>query len=115
MTNHHAGVMAERQVSEQKLDTLVSGLLLVWIGLALLITLGWGIGLLGVGVILLGQQATRKYLGSSLDTFWVLVGTVFVIGGISDLLGSHISVIPVACIVAGVVLLLAALFERATD
>lgn len=112
MTNHQAETIAERQVSQQKLDTLVWGLLLVWIGLALLITLGWGIGLLGVGVILLGQQAARKSMGSRLDTFWVVVGFVFVIGGISELLGVHISVIPVACIVAGLVLLLAAVLER---
>ena len=115
MTNHQTGAIAERQVSEQKLDTLVWGLLLVWIGLALLIVLGWGIGLLGVGVILLGQQAAKKYLGSRFDTFWVVVGFVFVIGGISDLLGFHISVIPVACIVAGVVLLVAAWFEKMPD
>lgn len=112
MTNHQAGTIAARQISAQKLDTLVWGLLLVWIGLALLITLGWGIGLLGVGVILLGQQAAKKHLGFQLDTFWVTVGFVFVIGGVSELLGVHISVIPVACIVAGVVLLLAALLER---
>lgn len=115
MTSHQAGTIAERQASEYKLDTLVWGLLLVWIGLALLITLGWGIGLLGVGIILLGQQAAKRYMGSRLDTFWVVVGFVFVIGGISELLGVHISVIPVACIVAGVVLLLASLLERETN
>ncbi len=115
MTNNQVAVIPARQVPTERLDTLVWGLLLVWIGLALLIALGWGIGLLGVGAILLGQQLAKRYIGSKLDTFWLVVGTVFVIGGITDLLGFHISLIPVACIVAGVVLLLSASFEKSTE
>lgn len=115
MSNNQAVVLPARQAPTERLDTLVWGLLLVWIGLALLIALGWGIGLLGVGLILLGQQLAKRYMGSKLDTFWLVVGMVFVVGGTTDLLGFHISLIPVACIVAGVVLLFSAWFEKATD
>jgi hypothetical protein len=108
MTNHQAGALADRPVT-QRLDTLIWGLLFVWIGIALLLGFSWGIGLLGFGVILLGGQAARKHITASLETFWVVVGAVLVIGGLSDMAGIHVSVIPIACIVAGFALLLASL------
>lgn len=112
MTNIQVEAVSESQVSVKKLDALVWGLLLIWIGIALLTAIGWGIGLLGVGAILLCEQAARKYMGSYIEIFWIVVGAVFVIGGISELSGVHISLIPVACIIAGVALLLSALFEK---
>lgn len=85
------------------------GLFFVWIGIALLTNLGWGIGLLGVGIIILGGQAVRKGMALRFETFWVLVGALFVIGGIWELLSVRVSLIPVFCIVAGVMLLASAL------
>jgi len=112
MTNVQVEAVPESHVSVKKLDSLVWGLLLIWIGIALLTAVGWGIGSLGVGAILLFEQAARKYIGGDIETLWIVVGAVFMTGGISELSGIHISLIPVACIVAGVVLLLSALFEK---
>lgn len=81
----------------------------------MLTNLGWGITLIGIGVFLLGEQAARSYAAVKLDVFWTVVGVVFVVGGISELLGLHISLIPVACIVAGVILLLSALLSNSAD
>ena len=115
MTNNSVASMVDRQSTAQKLDSLVWGLLLLWIGIALLTNLGWGIGLLGIGVLLLGEQAARAYAAVKFETFWVVVGLVFLFGGISELLSIRISPIPVACIVAGVVLLLSTLFGKPRD
>jgi hypothetical protein len=39
----------------------------LWAGIALVAGLGWGVGLLGVGLITLGGQAVRRYLGLALE------------------------------------------------
>ena len=110
MTVHQA--LENRQLSGEKLDTFAWAFVLIWIGMALLASLGWGVGLLGVGVILLGEQMARMYTAAKLEIFWVVVGAIFVIGGVSDLAGGQISLIPVACIIAGVALFLSALFSK---
>jgi hypothetical protein len=107
--------VAVGQVAAQKLDTLVWGLLFIWIGVSLLAGFGWGIGLLGVGLILVVEQIARKYVAMAFETFWLVVGVVFVIGGSAELLNFHISLIPVACIVAGVALLISAVSGRAKE
>ena len=97
------------QVVLRKIDAIAWGLFFVWVGIALLANLSWGIGLLGVGVIVLGGQGARKYFALSFETFWVIVGVLFVLGGIWELLHVRVGLIPIVCIVAGVVLLLSAL------
>lgn len=52
---------------DRKLDAVGWGLFFVWIGVALLLEVGWGIGLLGVGIITLGGQAGRRCLGDGGD------------------------------------------------
>lgn len=112
MTNQ-VEVVPTKPLLPQKIDTVFWGFLFIWIGVALLAGLGWGIGLLGVGIILLAEQVASKYTTAKLEIFWVVVGAVFVIGGIADVVGIRISLIPLTCIVAGVALLVSALFEKA--
>lgn len=98
-----------------KLDVLAWSFFFIWIGVALLSKLGWGIGLLGVGVIILGKQVTRKYMALTFETFGLVCGVLFVLGGVWELLSVRISLVPVVCIAAGLALLLSALFGKATD
>ncbi len=98
-----------------KLDVFAWSFFFIWIGIALLSNLSWGIGLLGVGIVILGKQATRKYIGLEFETFGVICGLLFVLGGVWELLSVRISLVPVVCIAAGVALLLSALFGKATD
>jgi len=44
--------------------------------------------------------------------FWVLVGVLFLLGGIWDLLSVRVSLTPIVCIVAGVLLLSSALLTK---
>ncbi len=90
-------------------------LFFIWMGIALLSNLGWGISLLGVGIIILGKQATRKYMVLELETFGVVCGVLFVLGGFWELLSVCISLVPVVCIAGGVALLLSAIFGKAAD
>ena len=98
-----------------KLDVFAWSFFFIWIGIALLSNLGWGVGLLGVGIIILGKQGIRKYMALGFETFEVVCGVLFVLGGIWELLSVRISLVPVICIAAGVALLLSALFGKARD
>jgi hypothetical protein len=102
------------EVTAHKLDAVAWGLFFLWIGIALLANLSWGIGLLGVGVLILGMQTARKYMALPLEIFWVVVGVLFVMGGVWELLSVRVSLIPVVCIVAGIALLISVLSEKAT-
>ncbi len=110
MANQIAGTVPDGGVVAQKLDAIGWGAFFVWVGVALLANLSWGIGMLGVGIIVLGMQAVGKYMALTLDIFWLLVGALFVVAGVWALLSVRISLIPIICIAAGVLLLGSALF-----
>lgn len=112
MANHAVGIVEDRRLSLQKLDKFGWGLFFLWVGFALLAKISWGIGLLGVGVIVLGGQAARRYLSLALETFWVLVGVLFLLAGFWQLFSVQVSLIPIVCIVAGVLLLVSGLIGK---
>jgi hypothetical protein len=97
------------QVVAHKLDAAAWGLFFVWVGVALIANISWGLGLLGVGVIMLGVQVARKNFGLALEGFWVVVGLLFVLGGVWELLGVRYSLVPMVSIIAGVALLISAM------
>jgi hypothetical protein len=100
---------ANTLVVAHKLDAAAWGLFFVWVGVALIANLGWGLGLVGVGVITLGGQLARRYFGLALERFWLVVGFLFVLGGVWELLSIQFSLVPIVLIVAGAALLLSAL------
>ena len=112
MSTQTVGTIAHGPATAHKLDAIGWGLFFIWIGIALLANLGWGVGLLGTGLLVLGMQATCKYMGLRLDAFWIVVGALFALGGIWELLTVRISLIPVVCISAGVALLVSTLFGK---
>ncbi len=79
--NHNQG-SSNNYLLRRKLETASWGLFFIWTGIALLADVGWGAGLLGVGIIILGTQVTRKYFGLKLEGFWVVMGFFFVWGGV---------------------------------
>jgi hypothetical protein len=115
MTNYPAATIEDGRATTHKLDEFVWSFFFIWIGIALLANLGWGIGLLGVGILILGKQATRKYMALRLEMFGVVVGVLFVLCGIWELLSIRVSLIPIVFIAAGVALLASALFGKPKD
>lgn len=112
MATHIVGAAVNRQITLEKLDGIAWGLFFLWIGIAFLADLGWGIGLFGIGIIILGGQIGRKTMGFGFETFWVLVGVLFLLGGIWDLFSVRMSMTPIVCIVAGVLLLASSLLTK---
>lgn len=95
----------ERHDRASKLDTLGWGLFFVWVGIAWLADVGLGIGLLGVAAITLGMQLVRKSKKLRVEGFWVVVGLLFALGGIWQLLAIETPLVPILLIVAGLALL----------
>lgn len=93
----------------RRLDAAAWGLFFVWVGFALITDLGWGVALLGVGVITLGAQLARSYFGLGFEPFWVAVGLLFGLSGVWEIFNLRIGLIPIVLIVAGAALLLSAM------
>ncbi len=98
-----------------KLDAIAWASFFIWLGIALLFDFGYGIGLLGVAVITLGAQLARKRLGIETEGFWIVVGLLFLIGGIWELLQIEVSLIPILFILVGVLILVTRLWPHADE
>jgi len=105
--------LTNTKVLNKRLEAVGWGLFFVWVGIAFVARIGWGTGLLGVGIITLGGQAMRRYFGLRLELFWVMVGFFFLLGGVWELLNVQFEFVPILCIVAGLVLILSTLVRKA--
>ena len=112
MTSHALGAMGDRRDVLKKVEALAWGFFFIWVGVVMLAELGWGVGLLGIGILILGGQLARKWIALNFELFWLVVGTFFALGGIWVLLGVRVSLIPIVSILAGVALLLSALVGK---
>lgn len=89
------------------------GVLFIWVGIAVLLQVGWAYGLIGAGLIILCSEIAHVMVGEHrIDWFSTIVGLIFVFGGIWILFGIQVSLVPILCIVAGAALILSALTSR---
>lgn len=103
-----------------KIDAVGWGVFLIWMGIAFLTNISWGIGLIGVGVIIIGGQAVRKYFQLPMERFWMIIGIVFLAWGVVELLSIQYGagvlipggVLPILFIVAGIALVVSGLFRK---
>ena len=100
---------ALHELSSEEISRTVAravwGLLLIWIGAALLLHWSWGVGMLGAGAILLGAQAVRRYRRVKVDGFGLVVGLLLVVCGIWNMFDVALALAPLLCIGFGVALL----------
>ncbi len=90
---------------DRRLNAASGGVLLIWVGATLLARAGWGIGLVGVGVVLLGEQLARQKLAIKWEKSWVVAGFLLLVGGVVVLVGLVSSLVPVLLIIVGIALL----------
>ncbi len=105
MSNERIETESEGANLDQKVNGVIGGVLLSWVGIALQADLGWGTGLIGVGIILLAEQAARRHLGVDFDWCWVGVGIVSVASGAGMLFGVEVSLVPGLLIIIGIALI----------
>ena len=96
--------MAREDVT-RKLTAAGWGLFFIWVAIALLAELGAAVALLGIGIITLGCQMARRFFDLGLESFWVVVGCLLLLGGICHLLGVKLPIIPIVLILAGLAIL----------
>lgn len=111
---HNHLMVDDPRVLAGKLDAIGWGLFFAWLGIAFLTNVGWGVGLLGVGVIGLSEQIARKYFGLSVEGFGLVTGIVFVVWGLWELLEIQFGdgFLPILLVVVGIGIILSALLRK---
>ena len=84
-----------------------------WIGVALLVDVGWGAGLIGVGSILLVEQLVRWHLALDHEKFWVIAGAVAVGFGAGIAAGLGDALVPIVLVLVGAMLVATTFGSRA--
>lgn len=90
-----------RKAAREKVKTLSLGAILLWAGLVWLTDLGWAAALIGVGAILVVEQAIRQRFQLKVDRFWMGAGAIITVGGVLTLAGINIPIGPLLLIAAG--------------
>ena len=90
----------------RKVDAVCWFLFFAWVCFMIFVrTMPAGMGALGVGTIVLGGAAARLLLGSTVTTFWIIIGSAFFLAGVGEMLGIDLPFLPFALLVCGVLLL----------
>jgi hypothetical protein len=91
------------------------GLALVWIGVAIVLNVGWGAGLFGLGAIILAGQLMRRFLPAASNWFAVAFGVCLCFAGLGSVFGSrfaNLDLLPILSIAIGALLVVSALLRR---
>ena len=102
----------ERHDRASKYDAVGWALFFIWVGFAWLTDLGWGIGLLGVAVVMLGEQAARAYFKVRVERFWIFVGAIFALAGLWELYEVQQPLPALLLMLVGIVLLISMFRSR---
>jgi hypothetical protein len=78
-TNQNSG--ADR-ATVARIDATGWRVFFIWVGVALAASIGWGIALLGTGVISLGVQVARRLSGLPVDRWSVGFGACLTVAGL---------------------------------
>ncbi len=106
---------AEKSELSRKLDAAGWGSFLIWLGIVLMVGADTSVALLGIGIIMVGVQVARLVLKLHMERFWLVVGLLFVVGGIWQLIDTRLHLVPILLIVAGLALMLIKFLPRHRD
>jgi len=102
-----AGVRGTR-MKAKRITAVGWGLFFIWLGLVLMFDAGIGLILIGVGIISLGMQVSRKYVGLETDGFWILVAALFMAVGAWEMFGWKLPLMSLLLVIVGAALLVSA-------
>jgi hypothetical protein len=92
-----------------RIDSAGWGLFFVWVGVSIQLDVGWGIGLLGVGILTLVTQVVRRGFGLAYEGFWLFVGGAFTLAAVWELAAIDVSLGPILLTGLGMAVLVWAL------
>ncbi len=93
-----------------RLEIASWGALLLWVGFCFIVEIRWGVGLLGVAVVILGSQAIRAITKLGIQGGWVIFGSLFAGAGLWHIVDVGVDFGPIVLVAAGVAVLLTAVF-----
>ena len=102
----------ETRIKARRITMTGWGLFFIWLGVVLMAGAGTGLILVGVGVISLGLQISRRYVGLESDGFWILVAILFILVGVWEMFALKLPLMPLFLVVVGLALLVSALKGR---
>jgi len=94
-----------------RIDSAAWGLFFLWTGIALLLDVGWGIGLLGVGILVLAMQAVRRGFGLKPDRLPLFVGGAITLAAVWKLAAIDTSPGSILLIVLGMAVVVRAIWR----
>ncbi len=89
----------------RQIDAVAWAVFFIWVGVAMLAQIAWGWFLVGVAVLILAAQLSRWLMGMEIERFWIACGTVFLAGGLWNVLELPWPLAPILLIAFGVALL----------
>ena len=95
----------EQQDRSSLLDIIGWALFLIWIGIAWLLELSLGWGIVGTGMLLLALQAMHAAFHVPVEAFWIIAAIAFIVGGFWELWEVAIPLAPIVLIGIGIGLL----------
>ena len=95
----------EHQDRSLLFDVIGWAVFCIWAGLAWLMEIGLGWGIVGTGILLLGLQALRALSHTKVDVFWIVVAMALMVGGFWELWAVAVPLAPIILILAGIGLL----------
>jgi hypothetical protein len=81
-TGEQGRTMETGRVSAATIDAAGWGMFFIWVGVALVASVGWGVGLLGTGIISLGVQLARSLVALKVDRWGLAFGTCLIVAGL---------------------------------
>jgi hypothetical protein len=85
----------------RRIDSAAWAIFFIWVGVAILAHIPWGWFLIGVAILILGAQAVRRQMNLKVETFGLVVGLIFLAGGVWELLALQWPLIPILLILLG--------------
>ena len=105
---------AKNQELADRLSSAGWALFFIWIGIAVLVHLSWAWSLIGVGAIILGEQAARWRLDMKVRPRSVVLGAIFLVGGLWQLFYFSFPLAPLLLIAVGATILWNGFFGKGT-
>lgn len=94
----------------QTISAVGWGAFFVWIGIVMMADIPPGWALLVIGAITLAGQVARSMLGLAREGFWLIVGSLFLLGGIWQLFEVQLQFVPLLLIGAGAAVILTSIW-----
>ena len=107
--------MTDKKELNNQLEAIGWGLFLIMLGGLWLVPSSMvpdGTWLIGVGLIMLGLNVARYFLGIPLSKFTIFLGIVALVVGASDFVGLDLPIFPIILILIGCSIIFNLIFER---